>query len=325
MSSGFLGTGQERDGAHHAPLPFLRRQKGAAQASWSSAFWKRPACDFSALASVSNQSAISSKPSLRAVRAMPGYMSVYSCVSPAIAALRLSPVGPIGLPVAGSPVSSRYSRWPCACPVSPSAVERNTADTSLNPSTSALAAKYKYRRFACDSPAKASFKFFSVLLPFKFTVPSFRLTLPELLTQEDVRPAYHAKSIGSRPHRTADGLGGTDSARPPADVMRGLGQARVRGNHLPERFVAHRELGREPAGLTGIEVQAEEIDFRFQHSPAVGHAQDLEAARTAQAIVTGDYPRGENKNVVESRSLEIVHAGMPHGHAAANGKAAFDR
>ena len=38
---------------------------------------------------------------------------------------------PIGSPVAGSPDSSRYSRWPCAWPVSPSAVERNTAATSL--------------------------------------------------------------------------------------------------------------------------------------------------------------------------------------------------
>src|SRR6266851_9399328 len=109
--------------------------------SASSAFWKRPACDFPAFASVSNQSAISSKPSWRAARATPGYMSVYPLVSLAIAALRLSPVGPIGLPVAGSPTSSRYSRWPCACPVSPSAVERNTAATSLKPSTSAFRAK----------------------------------------------------------------------------------------------------------------------------------------------------------------------------------------
>ena len=60
--------------------------------------------------------------------AMPGYMSVYSWVSPAIEALRFSAVSPIGSPVAGSPTASRYSRWPCAWPVSPSAVERNTAD-----------------------------------------------------------------------------------------------------------------------------------------------------------------------------------------------------
>ena len=34
---------------------------------------------------------------------MPGYMSVYSCVSPAMEALRLRSVLPIGRPVAGSP------------------------------------------------------------------------------------------------------------------------------------------------------------------------------------------------------------------------------
>ena len=76
-------------------------------------------------------SSFSSKSSSRAVLAMPGYISVYSCVSPAIAAARFCDVEPIGRPVAGSPVSSRYSRWPCAWPVSPSAVERNTAATSL--------------------------------------------------------------------------------------------------------------------------------------------------------------------------------------------------
>ncbi len=55
----------------------------------SRAFWNLLAWERSALASVSNQSAISSKPSSRAVLAMPGYMSVYSWVSPAIAARRL--------------------------------------------------------------------------------------------------------------------------------------------------------------------------------------------------------------------------------------------
>src|SRR5690242_15633274 len=69
-------------------------------------------------------------PSERAVLAMPGYMSVYSCVSPATAALRLSRVGPIGSPVAGSPHCSSHSRWPCAWPVSPSAVrsEEHTSE-----------------------------------------------------------------------------------------------------------------------------------------------------------------------------------------------------
>src|SRR5574341_549245 len=107
----------------------------------SSAFWKRLAWLRSAFASVSNQSAISPKPSSRACLAMPGYMSVYSCVSPATAAFRFSLVLPIGRLVAGSPIVSRYSRCPCAWPVSPSAVERKSAETSLWPSTSALAAK----------------------------------------------------------------------------------------------------------------------------------------------------------------------------------------
>ena len=39
----------------------------------------------------------------RAVLAMPGYMSVYSCVSPATAAARFCRLDPIGSPVAGSP------------------------------------------------------------------------------------------------------------------------------------------------------------------------------------------------------------------------------
>jgi len=55
------------------------------------------------LARVSNQSAISSKPSSRAVFVIPGYISVYSWVSPATAAFRLSAVRPMGSPVAGSP------------------------------------------------------------------------------------------------------------------------------------------------------------------------------------------------------------------------------
>ncbi len=77
-------------------------------------FWNLPAWLFSALARVSNQSAISSNPSSLAVLAIPGYISVYSCVSPAIAALRFSAVFPIGSPVAGSPTSSRNSRCPWA-------------------------------------------------------------------------------------------------------------------------------------------------------------------------------------------------------------------
>src|SRR2546427_2247765 len=69
---------------------------------------------------------------------MPGYMSVYSWVSPATAAFRLSRVRPIGRLVAGSPTASRYSRCPCACPVSPSAVERDRKSTRLNSSHSQI-------------------------------------------------------------------------------------------------------------------------------------------------------------------------------------------
>ena len=46
--------------------------------SVSAALSKRPACDFAALARVSNQSAISVKPSSRAIFAIAGYISVYS-------------------------------------------------------------------------------------------------------------------------------------------------------------------------------------------------------------------------------------------------------
>ena len=49
---------------------------------------------------------------------------------PATAADRLRSVDPIGLSVAGSPAGFRKSRWPCACPVSASAVSRNRPPTS---------------------------------------------------------------------------------------------------------------------------------------------------------------------------------------------------
>src|SRR6185369_4083833 len=103
----------ERKGAKavaSAPPGLLESESD--QSRPSSARWKRSACDFSALARVSNQSAISSKPSSRAVRAILGYMSVYLWVSLAIAARRLSLVPPIGFLVAGLPISLRYSRWP---------------------------------------------------------------------------------------------------------------------------------------------------------------------------------------------------------------------
>jgi hypothetical protein len=111
--------------------------------SVSSAFWKRPAWLFSAFASVSNHSAMSEKPSSRAVFAMPGYIVSYSCVSPATAALRFLALSPIGRPVAGSPTLARKSRWPCAWPVSPSAVSLKRPATSGSPSMSAFFAKYR--------------------------------------------------------------------------------------------------------------------------------------------------------------------------------------
>ena len=70
-------------GCEGEPAPLLRRARDDSDAKrqesrLSSAFWKRLAWERSALARVSNQSATSSKPSSRALFAMPGYMSVYS-------------------------------------------------------------------------------------------------------------------------------------------------------------------------------------------------------------------------------------------------------
>src|SRR5689334_1797458 len=85
------------------PLSQLRAAREDQSVSASRAFWKRLACERSALASVSNQSAISSKPSPRADLAMPGYMSVYSWVSPATAAFRFWRELMIGCSVAWLP------------------------------------------------------------------------------------------------------------------------------------------------------------------------------------------------------------------------------
>jgi hypothetical protein len=65
-----------------------------------------PAWLFSARASVSSHSAISSKPSSRAVFEKPGYISVYSYVSPVIAEFRLSAVAPTAVPVTGVAVGA---------------------------------------------------------------------------------------------------------------------------------------------------------------------------------------------------------------------------
>ena len=74
------GTPPPVRAAGRRPSRSLRTGAPAAgrQTKSSSRDWNRPAWDFSAFASVSNQSAISPKPSSRAVLAIPGYMSVYS-------------------------------------------------------------------------------------------------------------------------------------------------------------------------------------------------------------------------------------------------------
>ena len=70
-----IGYGQ----VGHAPTPLSRAGANLrSDQSASRPCWKRPAWLFSARASVSNHSAISSKPSSRAVLEKPGYIWVYS-------------------------------------------------------------------------------------------------------------------------------------------------------------------------------------------------------------------------------------------------------
>src|SRR5262249_47514066 len=69
-AAAYRRAGGETIRAPHLPLYSV--------GSFLSPSGKRPACDFSARARVSNHSATSSKPSLRAVLAKPGYISVYS-------------------------------------------------------------------------------------------------------------------------------------------------------------------------------------------------------------------------------------------------------
>ena len=63
------------------------------------------------------------------MRAKPGYISLYSYVSPATAAFRFASVLPIGSPVAGSPVSLRKSLCLNAWPVSDSEMSRKSRPT----------------------------------------------------------------------------------------------------------------------------------------------------------------------------------------------------
>src|SRR5262249_42075740 len=100
--------------------------RGYSSLSPSRPFVKRPAWLRSALARVSNHSAISGKPSSRAVLAMPGYIWVYSYVSPSMADCRFCFVFPKETPVTGSPTLFRKSMWPKAWPVSASEASRKT-------------------------------------------------------------------------------------------------------------------------------------------------------------------------------------------------------
>lgn len=70
--------GPERRGARREGTIHRSRSSDQSFGKVSRPFWKRPACDFSAFASVSNHSAISLKPSSRATLAKPGYISVNS-------------------------------------------------------------------------------------------------------------------------------------------------------------------------------------------------------------------------------------------------------
>src|SRR4051812_21606588 len=141
---------------HRGLLPVAGKGQADQAAIAFRAFWNRLAWERSAFANVPNQSAISSKPSSRAVRAMPGYISVYSWVSPATAAARFLSVEPIGRPVAGR---FHLRRW-----------SGRRQRMSPWPSTSAFWTKYRYRRLACDSPANAGFRLSSVLLSFRAAI-----------------------------------------------------------------------------------------------------------------------------------------------------------
>src|SRR3990170_5279066 len=86
------------------------------------------------------------EPSASAWASMGGYISVNSCVSPSIAAMRLSAV---------ELTASRAPRWPSACILSASAVVRKSFAMFGKPSFSAFFAKALYFWYAWLSPAKA--------------------------------------------------------------------------------------------------------------------------------------------------------------------------
>ena len=96
-------------GRRRAPPPDLA---GLAQAMASRAFWNRLAWERSALARVSTNQRFR-RSSSRAVLAMPDTCRVLVGF-PSDGRFELSEVVPMGRPMAGSPTSSMYSRWPWA-------------------------------------------------------------------------------------------------------------------------------------------------------------------------------------------------------------------
>src|ERR1700690_507690 len=109
------------------------------------------------------------------------------------------------------------------------------------------------------------------------------------------------------------------------DLARGICQQHVSGGHLRDNRVPQSELGRESAGLAGIEVQTEVLNLGLQNPLAVGYAQYVEPARASQAPVTGHEPGGHQQTVVDHRSLEIIDARMAHRHPTAKGKTVLER
>jgi len=83
-------------------------------------------------------------------------MSVHSAFSPSAACKRFSAVSP------SSPSALNQS---LACSFSFSAVCKNNAAICSYPAFFATEAKYVYLFLACDSPANASQRFFSVFVP----------------------------------------------------------------------------------------------------------------------------------------------------------------
>ena len=124
-------------------------------------------CSFSIFATPSNKFAICWNPSSLASFANLSYISVHSKFSPSAAAFKFSAVP-------GTPLFNNLNHI-FACSFSLSAVSWNIAAICSYPSFFALLAKYVYLFLACDSPANASIKFFSVFEPFKSAIDYYLL------------------------------------------------------------------------------------------------------------------------------------------------------